>query len=561
MSPLRPLSSILYLLPIAWLWFHLINHLRVEWTLNPQYSYGWAVPFLCAYLVWKRVSVADWRLKTETGRKQIADVRPTPSAVWPLAVLGFLYLPTRLIEEANPEWRLISWALALLTIGLTLLVLRFALRALTVECGGSIPLSPARPAPPTQSANKPMHSKAPPIFNLPSSFQLSAFLFPLCYFLVAVPWPTFLEGPLIQALTRADMAVTIEILNGIGIAAIQHGNVIEIATGFVGIDEACSGIRSFQATLMISLFLGELYRLTAFRRTVLCFAGFAMSFVFNIGRASLLTWVAARDGIVAIAKWHDPAGIIILVGCFLGLWVIGVGMKTRNAEILKVEIGNPPRSTLPLRKLPFAFAVWLLLVEVGTELWYRAHEAKAAAPVVWTAAWPANNPTLKAIPMPEATRRILRYDVGENYSWKEDGLAWQAFFLNWNPGRTAVHLAQNHTPEVCLAAVGRRLLSASDIQSISVNGLRMPFRSFAVAEGGQNIYVFYCLWEDSSGERNFQTAILTYGNRLSPVLVGRRQRGQRSIELAVWGAADEQAAATALQHQLERLIQSGPGVK
>ena len=43
-------SSILYFLPLAWLWFRLIGQLRIGWSMNPQYAYGWAVPFLCLYL-------------------------------------------------------------------------------------------------------------------------------------------------------------------------------------------------------------------------------------------------------------------------------------------------------------------------------------------------------------------------------------------------------------------------------------------------------------------------------------------------------------------------------
>ena len=39
-------------------------------------------------------------------------------------LLCFLYLPTRLIQEANPEWRLVSWALALEVVAITLLLLR-----------------------------------------------------------------------------------------------------------------------------------------------------------------------------------------------------------------------------------------------------------------------------------------------------------------------------------------------------------------------------------------------------------------------------------------------------
>ena len=36
------------------LWAELVNQLRIEWLLNPQYGYGWSVPFLCAFLIWKK---------------------------------------------------------------------------------------------------------------------------------------------------------------------------------------------------------------------------------------------------------------------------------------------------------------------------------------------------------------------------------------------------------------------------------------------------------------------------------------------------------------------------
>ena len=59
-----PIRVALWLTPLAWLWFRLIDHLRVEWSVNPQYTYGWAVPFLCAYLLWGKAE----------NRKQKAEV-------------------------------------------------------------------------------------------------------------------------------------------------------------------------------------------------------------------------------------------------------------------------------------------------------------------------------------------------------------------------------------------------------------------------------------------------------------------------------------------------------
>src|SRR5262245_54304580 len=38
---------------LGFVWFTLINHLRIEWAVNPQYGYGWAVPFLSLYLIWR----------------------------------------------------------------------------------------------------------------------------------------------------------------------------------------------------------------------------------------------------------------------------------------------------------------------------------------------------------------------------------------------------------------------------------------------------------------------------------------------------------------------------
>ena len=55
---------VLALLPLAFLWFVLINHLRFEWAVNPQYSFGWAVPVLCVYLAWRAHQKAE-KLKAE----------------------------------------------------------------------------------------------------------------------------------------------------------------------------------------------------------------------------------------------------------------------------------------------------------------------------------------------------------------------------------------------------------------------------------------------------------------------------------------------------------------
>jgi exosortase len=512
-----PLAAALPFLPLAWLWFVLVNDLRVEWTVNPQYSYGWAVPFLCAFLLWQKIQKPE-------NRRQKAEAHPPPSIFYLLLVLcAVLYAPTRLVEEANPGWRLVSWALALEVVGITLCALRFTI------------------------------------------YDLRFAIFPICYFLVAVPWPSLLEGTLIQSLTRLDTGITTELLGWLGIPAMPHGNVIEVATGVVGIDEACSGIRSFQATLMISLFLGEYYGLSVFRRAVLCLAGFALSFLFNLARMSLLVWVAAHKGVAAIASWHDPAGVTILVACFFCLWGMGVWLKA-GAEINnQKEERRKPKPEIPMpttlnpqlptvRKLAMALGIWILMTEFSIEGWYRWHEARVPIAMHWTVAWPTNNPTFKEEPLAGRTRQILRYDEGRSAGWSDGNLTWQAVFLRWDPGRTALHLAEDHTPEICMTGAGRTLNVISRQEWFDVNGLRLPFSVNAVTDLPQHFYVFYCLWDDRASVQEFQTLDLTYGNRLTPVLAGLRNPGQRSLEIAVTGPASAAEAEAAVREELRTIV-------
>ncbi len=163
---------------LGFLWAMLINLLRVEWTVNPQYGYGWAVPFLCVYLIWK-----NFGSTSEIHYEKCALRKFSKPLIYALVVvLALLYAPTHLIAVATPEWRLVSWAMALEVVGLTLPLAYFVLGEVWLRC----------------------------------------LAFPVAFFLVAVPWPTVVEGPLIQGLTRADASATVELLGWFGIPAMPH---------------------------------------------------------------------------------------------------------------------------------------------------------------------------------------------------------------------------------------------------------------------------------------------------------------------------------------------------
>ena len=282
-SPART-TSVTWLMAavgFALLWLELINQLRPEWWLNPQYNYGLIVPALVSYLVFKR-----WRN------------RPAPDApmrrglaILLVVVSAALFLPIRLLSEADPDWRLLSWSLAFV-------VITISLSFVYLNGGGA---------------------------------WLRHFAFPFLFFLVAVPWPARIEQLIIQDLMRAVTATNVIFLQFAGVPALQHGNVIEVGSGFIGIEEACSGVRSLQATLMISLFLGELYLFNVGRRFILVIAGAVLAFVCNVVRTGILVWIGTNRGVSGIEAWHDSAGLTILIVCLLGLWIVSLVMMRRGS--------------------------------------------------------------------------------------------------------------------------------------------------------------------------------------------------------------------------------------
>ena len=427
---LRRYALLLPLCVVGCYWAILIYYLGAQWSAYEQYNYGWAVPFLCVYLIWQRgrdngtTGLRDNR----TGLVVSGRVVSSPVVLWSLALCAFLYAPTRFLHEANPTWRLTSLFWTLEVIGLTLLVLH-----LFAEVGSQRPEG--------RSQRSEVRG------------QWRGLAFPICFFLVAVPWPSGLETFMVQSLMRSNVATTVELLGLFGIPAVQHANVIEVGTGVVGIDEACSGIRSLQATLMISLFLGELYRLTVRRRVGLVLLGFVLAFAFNVGRTLLLTGIASASGVGAVAYWHDPAGASILVACFLCLWLIAWVFQKAESRKQKAEIGGqmtedgeprvaqasspaspgstparnspgfPTRrsssfhsvrfllSTFPISAFQYVgicLTAWLLLVEGGTELWYRAHERGVRDHAEWSLPRPNNRTVFQVVEIPPGIRGQFR---------------------------------------------------------------------------------------------------------------------------------------------------------
>lgn len=330
--------------------------------------------------------------------------------------------------------------------------------------------------------------------------------------------------------------------------------------------------------------------------------------MFNLARMSLLVWVAAKSGVAAIEKWHDPAGMTILAACFCGLWGLGEWLakkqkvEDRSARVPRAESGVAPdsiKTQTDLGKQPdehnsapypdpfprrsgeamrssapepgnngnfrvskfqlsafqisvFALAAWIVLTEAGVEAWYRSHELRHAPAPQWVVNWPTNNSAFKEMPLAEASLQILQCDANRSAGWRDNGLQWQTIFIKWNPG-TLVQLG--HRPSECMTAAGHTLAVIANSEWFDAAGFHLPFVVYEVTDLPRPLYIFYCMWNDRLSAEGFgKTFLNLYGNRLAPVLTGVRNAGQRSLEIAVDGAGSAEEARSAFRAELEKLV-------
>jgi exosortase len=495
-------------LPALMLWLLLCWHLSHHWSADPQYSFGWLVPALSAYLAWAR-----WNTRPAPGKPLLSGT------VLFAGVAAALFLPVWLVAQPNPDWRLVSWAFA----GLVVL---FSMSCCAMA--GGVP-------------------------------WMTHFAVPTAFILTAIPWPSSVEIAVIQGLTGFVSTLAVEILNLTGTLAVQRGHLIEVGTGVLGVDEACSGIRSVQAALMLGIFLGEMMRLSGKSRAGLVGAAIVTAIFGNVVRASWLAHSAATSGLSSVDRWHDSAGYSIVSACLLVTWLLGLKLSPPSSP------AAAPHGQRRPNPLPTAFAaatgVWLFACVIGTEWWFRA-STDTITQLVFSP--PADAQEITTIPVSDASKEKLKFDDHQAITWREpSGERWVAYTFQWNagPARSRI-LARMHRPDICLSAVGHRLVADRGEQVVEAGGIRLPFQGYSFTSGAGTLEVYHGLWENRAKATAADQAGLgslagtLRAASLRAVLDRERYLAQQVIELALFDYPTTADADAALRKRLPLLLRS-----
>ena len=302
---------------------HVILAQSYFWRGRDDYVFGFIVPLFVLYVIWERKEALfsllagrghpDWEKEEAEGNV----VGGAPAKGWVSILLNTLAY----LGLAGGALLFLIGAFVLGVMGTSgagtfFLTLGFSVVSLCV-----IFLSaPTTVSNPRWSPEKPWWER----IQYDTRVQVTLlFLFPALIWLISAPLVDALERQVSLFLLNQVTVVVFFVFDMTMHPIEQHGNVLLLPSGMVGVAEACSGIRSLTACLFAGSFLGAVFLKSIWRKIAL--VGLAMLFAFftNILRSLFLTAVAYYRGPEAIEGFvHDATGYAVLGLTSLGLIIL-----------------------------------------------------------------------------------------------------------------------------------------------------------------------------------------------------------------------------------------------
>jgi exosortase len=487
-------------LAAMWIWTWL--HLSLAWRSFPNYEYGFAVPFLALYLARQRLAAHP----EAAGAPGIGGwlLGLVAIGAWAAFFLG------ELLRSVDPVWRpsgiLLSLACTVLT------------GAWLVRLGG---------------------------WRL-----LWVLAFPLAFTWTAVPWPTFAESWLTKGLKHFVTAVNVEILNATGVAAMQQGNVIDLVNGTVVVDGACSGVNSLQSSLMIALFLGELFRFTVVRRVALIGVAVLIAIVGNIARTFTLARLVHALGEGAVDTYHDTLGLIAIVAIYgaiivAGWWMAGAGgMPARAAGWSADGYVRAAMRFSPLGAAVAALAI--LAVPAVAKVWFAVSPGGEVRKQLSALFFLRDHPVppawkVEPVKFTKTEHEALGFTEGEALRViAPSGAEGTMYHFFWAPTATHATLFYEHTPDVCMPGAGWQLTAPPTVVKLRVAGTEVAARLFHFERDGGQTAAVQTIWHGGEsaviGKMDNTEARL---GRLGLLWDGPRRHGMEVLSVFVAGRADE----------------------
>jgi len=517
-------NPLLALLLIVWAWA--IWSCAEYWRGNPNYSYGWIVPVLVFVYARRRIALT----KIENLPRRLVTAR-TWLSVFLAIVAGAIIFAVEFAREQVWHPIIVIWTIAAIPIALTLGVCWF----------------------------------------LGGTKLLVAELFPILFFLTAVPWPPRFEQPITSGLMQLVAATTTSLLHWSGIAAQTAGGAITLRNGVVGVTEACSGVRSLQTGIMFGLAVGEWFLLRPLRRIALLALAMALASATNLLRTFALALQAEWHGLDAVEGIHDITGTIAVIILVIAIWLCGVALRSRDRGAVSFYSEN-----LPARLRGLATGIPLIVQHTATGVAAAAilgiAIAQIASAKIDTVDQTQTQPFFAVRETQSQTRVRLPRDVwnelhptsGEYIRVRDPELgAGEIFHFFWKPSPWN-RFVLVHRPDICMPGIGWEMTARSQPITIELSGRPKQFSLFRFRRGQVEAAEVWGVWRNGEAlPLDYQTDQIVRA-AAAPAnlhLEGKRRSATEIIACVIGGKGDRPPDAERAIAILKSAFEYNSGIK
>lgn len=237
------------------LYHHTLIKLINDWSVDPNFSHGFLVPFVAVYMIWFK-------------RRALLDAPNDPSRsglVLILIGMGFHIVGT---------------------IGAELFTMRLSMVVTLTGC----------------------------IIYLFGFKRFTIILIPVLYLLLMIPVPAIIWNKMAFPLQLFAARMAGVVIDLIGIPVFREGNVLHLANTSLEVVDACSGLRSLTSLMALTAAFAYLAPLNPVPKWILFFCAFPIAVVVNIFRLTVTAAMAAWIGPeTAHGFMHDMSGLIIFI--------------------------------------------------------------------------------------------------------------------------------------------------------------------------------------------------------------------------------------------------------
>ena len=297
--------------------------------------------------------------------------------------------------------------------------------------------------------------------------------------LLSAPLP---PGTYARLMLELQTMVTHFVLNALhlaGIPARQQGNIIQLATTSVGIEDACSGIRSLLSCVYAGFFFSAWLVRRPTGRMVLIIVAPLLAVGMNFFRSLILT-LLVNAGVRIEGFWHDTTGYAILAFTSLGLAGLALLLGSSVAPLPPPSGVRSPATATSRWQPRLVLAGMVVVVALGVFfLWHGQPAAvrPGQAPDLYAflpraaPGWLVQTPT----DLPRAASVLKTKHLAERSYLRREGeenVLLTVYVAYWAPGQTPVSQVAAHTPDACWPGAGWTSLSQPEMQQRLMLGTR-----------------------------------------------------------------------------------------